>query len=459
MRIASLQRLLAWPAVCRSLLGEKEDDSSLPIGLWDQPGVFSDGSKGGRRRALDGPTSAWSTVGECLVTATELGELNGREARLTKEQRDAMCLLCANLAAFPLRPRLRSRRSRWYPAEGGTWSTPALGLTAGTGGGPRARIRGQEGGAGAWPAEDASETAAECSPHHHHVVTGPAIPYGMDRVELPARDSWLTRNPAPGPGGAAVAAAAADAAPAAAAGNPPVNLAGTHYPHWLAENVSGHHHYRGGDATLVNPQPACGLGGLCWPTLYDLTMVKRRQRERLRDCFRRFFRGQKLDVRDPSGEWMGAVVLWAPPVCSRSIPVPAPTLVTLATHGHGHAHGAANAGGVAGAAAGGVDPPHGGIDLTGSDTITPEWRRLLQLALLADGGHMNVNQGGAAAAAAAAAGAGGAGNGNGVAPVPQAPVAAAAGGAVVGVADADEVMMLLCVWSLVCVVEPLVYLE
>ena len=29
--------LMAWPTVCRSFLGEKEDDSSLPIGLWDHP--------------------------------------------------------------------------------------------------------------------------------------------------------------------------------------------------------------------------------------------------------------------------------------------------------------------------------------------------------------------------------------------------------------------------------------
>ncbi|CAM9432751.1 unnamed protein product [Scytosiphon promiscuus] len=38
MRIASAQRLMAWPGVCRELLAEKEQDSSLPIGLWDQPG-------------------------------------------------------------------------------------------------------------------------------------------------------------------------------------------------------------------------------------------------------------------------------------------------------------------------------------------------------------------------------------------------------------------------------------
>ena len=111
---------MAWPTVCRSFLGEKEDDSSLPIGLWDHPGAFLNG-KGGRWKPINGNTSAGSAASEfpsaaaasptAAANATATGELSVRETRLTKEQRDAMRLLCANLVAFPSRP----RRARWPP--------------------------------------------------------------------------------------------------------------------------------------------------------------------------------------------------------------------------------------------------------------------------------------------------------------------------------------------------------
>lgn len=380
MRMASLQRLLAWPAVCRSFLGEKEEDSSLPIGLWDQPGAFSNG-KGYQWKPLGGNTSAGSASSEfpkaavvSLIAATT-GKLSGREARLTKEQRYAMRLLCTNLAVFPSRPKSRPRRAR-RSSNRGAWPGPPSSF---------------EPSLVAAEAE-AAIREAETSLHHHHTVICPAIPPGMARIELPARDSWLMRSPAGGPAGTTGGDGAAPAG-----SNPPGDVSVIRYPAWFADNMVGSNH-RGGDATLLNPQPACGMGGLCWPTLYDLTMVKRRQRERLRDCFRRFRRGQKLDVRDPSGEWMGAVVLWAPPVCSRCIPVPSATTQPAAV-------GAGGVGG-AGAPAG----PHGGLDVANSDSTTPEWRRLLQLALLADGGPMNANQGGGAAATAAGA-AGAAGNG------------------------------------------------
>lgn len=370
MRMASLQRLFAWPGVCRSFLGEKEEDSSLPIGLWDQPGAFSTG-KGCQWKSLGGNTSARSAAVAPLIDAPT-GKLSGREARLTKEQRYAMRLLCTNLAVFPSRPKSRPRRAR-RSSNRGVWPGPP----------PPSSYEPSLVAAEA----EAAIHEAETSLHHHHTVICPAIPHGMARIELPARDSWLMRSPAGGSAG--TVGGGGGAVPAGS------NVSLIRYPAWFAENIVESSH-RGGDATLLNPQPACGMGGLCWPTLYDLTMVKRRQRERMRDCFRRFRRGQKLDVRDPSGEWMGAVVLWAPPVCSRCIPVPAAATQPAAV----------GAGGVGGAGAPGG--PHGGLDFSSSDSTTPEWRRLLQLALLADGGPINANQGGGAAAAAAA---GAAGNG------------------------------------------------
>ena len=99
----------------------------------------------------------------------------------------------------------------------------------------------------------------------------------------------------------------------------PVMLLERNYP-GLARREHGRFQPPWRRCDTFNPQSACGMAGLCWPTLYDLTMVKSRQQERLRDCFRRFRRGQKLDVRDPSGECMCADVLWAPPVCSREYP-------------------------------------------------------------------------------------------------------------------------------------------
>ncbi|CBJ25451.1 ubiquitin-conjugating enzyme E2W [Ectocarpus siliculosus] len=242
MRVASLQRLMAWPGVCRGLLSEKDEDGSLPIDVWGRPG--------------------------------------------------------------------QQRRS----------------------------------------------PSPSPSPHEkQHRVELPARVGGEPPQVLAAADGDDEMDDI---GGGAAAAAAAAAASS-------------------------------GWATLQNAQPACGMGGLFWPTLYDLMAAKRRQRERLRECFRKFSRGQKLDVRDPSGVWMGAEVMWAPGDGG---------VGTLRADGCGEdggagaGAGAAPAAGVAGGGGiqgggggGGGGGPFAGSPV-GGDAGMPEWRRLLQLGLMADGG-------------------------------------------------------------------------
>lgn len=351
MRIASLQRLTAWPGVCRGLLSEKDEDSSLPIGLWDQPASSRGAGVGGGGSGRGG------------------GELNGREARLSPEQREALRMLLGNLASHPATARSR----RWWRSGGA--------------------------GAGAGAAEAAAEVTSgvplEACPHHHHTVPGPTIPYGMGSVELPTRYGGRSRAFLHGGGGganaggagafqyvgggganagAAGAAAAAAAAAAAGAGG---DLAGHGGP--IAPG-SPHH---GGGSTLQNAQPACSMGGLFWPTLYDLTIAKRRQRERLRDSFRKFSRGQKLDVRDPSGIWMGAEVVWAPREGSRA--------ASAAEAAAAAAHTAAGGAGGAGAALQGGGGNLHGVLGGAADPGIPEWRRLLQMGLMVDGGHMGMN--------------------------------------------------------------------
>ena len=448
MRIASLQRLLAWPAVCRSLLCEKDEDNSLPAGRWDQRG--SGGAVGGSgcarlngrgrfrpshgagvsvgaRGASDRSSSSspFSSRSSVEVQSSSARGPSGREARLTPEQRQALRLLCGNLAAFPV---MQQRPGSGDPGAGG----------GGGGGGDGSRGGGASSGRGASSTTAApAGTPASCFPHHHHTVSNPAIPYGMGRVELPSRDSW--RNPRIGGGVAGGGAQGGGGGGAAAGGGgAPGDYGGWN---WLdfPGIIPGSQH-GGGGATLHNTQPACGMGGLCWPTLYDLTMAKRRQRERLRECFRRFSPGQRLDVRDPSGVWMGAVVLWAPGGGSgdewEDAADGAATAAAAGAHVAGAGGGgAAAAGGGAGAGGGGLGAAAQGAHHEGAaDHGTPEWRRLLQLALLADGGHlgMHANQVAAAGAAAlAAAVGGGAGDGNGgVADPGAAAVAEAAAAAV-----------------------------
>lgn len=295
-------------------------------------------------------------------------------------------------------------------------------------------------------AAPASPGLDSCPHHHGDCSFMPAAIRSMARVELQPRTWWRDVNgagpPAVGPAaavaGAAPAAGAVPVAGAAAAdgagaggwgvplpgqqgggvgGSPAAAAAGAVYSTGGAGSeavaAEGAQSNRSG-ATLLNTQPACGMGGIYWPTLYDLTRAKKRQRERLRDCFRRFSPGQRLDVRDPSGVWMGAVVLWAPKSCGGV------SWEDMSDGGGGGNHqggfGGGGAGGVGGGGGGaGVGGGHlGAVGMdhalnAGDDSPPPEWRRLLQLAMAADGGHasMHVNTGvgrGPAAGGAPAAG-------------------------------------------------------
>lgn len=279
-------------------------------------------------------------------------------------------------------------------------------------------------------------------PHHHHADCGfiPSTIRSMARVELQPRTWWRDVNgaipPAAGPAvavaGAAPAAGAAPVAGAAAAddagvggwgmplpgqqggsvgGSPAAAAAGSVYSAGgggvgSESGAAGEAQSNRSGATLLNTQPACGMGGIYWPTLYDLTRAKKRQRERLRDCFRRFSPGQRLDVRDPSGVWMGAVVLWAPRSCGGL------SWEDMNDGGGGGNHQGGFGGGGGGAGVAGGHLGAVGMDHalnTADDTSPPEWRRLLQLAMAADGGHagVHVNTGvgrGPAAGGAPAAG-------------------------------------------------------
>ncbi|CAN0490745.1 unnamed protein product, partial [Ectocarpus sp. 12 AP-2014] len=390
MRVASLQRLMAWPGVCRGLLSENDEDGSLPIDVWDRPGQqrrSPSPSPPPHEKQHRGNAGAGGGGGGG-GGGSHGGDSSGREARLTPEQREAVRLLFGNLAALPAaRRRQQQQQQQQQQGQGQGQGHPFVDPEAAAGAAALAAAE----AAGAWPWEEqeaaaTARTPPEGFPYHHHTVAGPHIPYGMGRVELPARvggEPPQVLAVADGDdemddiGGGAAAAAAAAAASS-------------------------------GCATLQNAQPACGMGGLFWPTLYDLTVAKRRQRERLRECFRKFSRGQRLDVRDPSGVWMGAEVMWAPGDGG---------VGTLRVDGWGEdggagagagaapAAGVAGGGGIQGGGGGGGGPLAGYP--VGGDAGMPEWRRLLQLGLMADGGqaapHPNNNNAAAAAAAAAAA--------------------------------------------------------
>lgn len=376
MKIASLQRLLTWSGVCRSLLGEKDEDRSAPRSMWDQTigtfGCFRTGAS--TRGSFNSTTSGSGSGGDCAgAPGTGREELAGREPRLTDEQRTALRLLCGNLAAFPPIPQQSST------AEPG---------------GERGETSAENGGTSGLP-------GVESCPHHHHSVSSPFIPFSMSRVELQPRTWWrdvhqvpdvantgaaAAPSPmpahisAPGYHGAGTGVAVADHPDAS--NSVAANGASMMRPHRAPAGDSG--------ATLLNTQPACGRGGVYWPTLYDLTRVKNRQEERLRDCFRRFSPGQRVDVRDPSGVWMGAVVLYAPRSCGGGAWHDFNDGDVFHHAGHG-GHGGAGGGGGGAHVEGGVNVP--GVQASlhpHHDATTPEWRRLLQLALVADGGHIRL---------------------------------------------------------------------
>lgn len=403
MRIASAQRLMAWPGVCRELLSEKEQDSSSPIGLWDQPGrrPFSNPPPSAPSNPESNSSPSNGTGSGGASDGGGGGELSAREARLSPAQREAVRLLFGNLAAPPAVTRHLRRQRRSFGVEGEA------------------------------AAAEVDQGPSSDFPHHHHTVAGPHVPYALRTMELPSRESSRHREfPAAGGGGAgggggggggAAAGAAGAAGGGAGAGRGGgEGGGGGGGPSWYSGRVGTHHHNHGGGATLENAQPACSHGGLCWPTLYDLTLAKRRQRERLRSCFRKFSRGQKLDVRDQEGVWMGAEVIWAPGGGNTVVHSvewdDAADAAAAAAPGIGVATMNGAGGGVGGGGGGGAGvPPPPTQGYGGRDRFTPEWRRLLQLGLMADGGHLGIHQNnnngdnnnnnnpGAAAGAAAAA--------------------------------------------------------
>lgn len=460
MSVASVQRLISWSGVCRSLLGEKEEDRSSSRSTWDRTGTCDPRTAAWlRRRAAAAAAAAGDTFEDGAGFGPAFGgggggcdhgervasgscpreELGGRETRLAPQQRNALRFLCGNLAAFPPFPNSSSRglRRGSSSAAGRVGNWPAVGAGG-------AGVRVAAGSVGGRATACTVGTSIESCPHHHYTARDPPVPHEMARVELPSRNRWRIMpevNEDAGAGAGAVGGGA-DGGAAAVAGVGIVGVGnggdggggggvagagaandGVDFPPghggaggFPAGRGSGGAGGRGGGetgegcvgATLLNAQPACGMGGIYWPTLYDITRAKVRQRERLRDCFRKFSRGQKLDVRDPSGVWMGAVVLWAPwcNVGGSKWEVEDEDRGGADGDGGGGGGGAGGGGG-GGGAAGAINAA---LDGAGSDVSTPEWRRLLQLALLADGGHLGLMHANQAAAAAAAAAAGGGGN-------------------------------------------------